>query len=99
MPTKAEWAELIEHCTWTWTSQNRVEGRLVTASNGNSIFLPAAGAMDGSNLYGPNFFGRYWSSSVIPESNGAWNLCIYDDTLDILFYSRCIGYTVRAVND
>ena len=29
-PTDAEWTELINNCTSTWTSQNGVNGRLVT---------------------------------------------------------------------
>ena len=43
MPTEAEYDELISKAIWTWTSRNGVSGYLVTGSNGNSIFLPAAG--------------------------------------------------------
>ena len=43
MPTEEEWTELRTNCTWTWTTQNGVNGRLVTGPNGKSIFLPAAG--------------------------------------------------------
>ena len=46
MPTDAEWAELMEKCTWTWVTNyngSGINGRLVKATNGNSIFLPAAG--------------------------------------------------------
>lgn len=41
MPTKAELEELINNCTWTYTSS----GATVTGPNGNSIFLPALGMM------------------------------------------------------
>ena len=43
MPTVAEMWELINNCTWTWTTQNGVSGYNVEGPNGNSIFLPAAG--------------------------------------------------------
>ena len=42
MPTKAELNELLNNCTWTWTTQNGHKGYKVTGPNGNSIFLPAA---------------------------------------------------------
>ena len=42
MPTLAEMKELINNCTWEWTTQNGVYGRKVTGPNGNSIFLPLA---------------------------------------------------------
>lgn len=64
MPTDAEWTELRTECTWTWTTQNGVNGRLVTCKNGNSIFLPAAGYRYDSNLDGAGSSGGYWSSSL-----------------------------------
>ena len=42
MPTKAECQELIDSCTWEWTTSNNISGYRVTGPNGNSIFLPAA---------------------------------------------------------
>ena len=43
MPTEEEWWELCDNTTITWTTRNGVGGRLFTATNGNSIFLPAGG--------------------------------------------------------
>ena len=63
MPTRAEQDELCEQCTWTWTTQNGVNGYRVTGTNGNSIFLPAAGYRDDSTLYFASD-GHYWSSSL-----------------------------------
>lgn len=49
MPTDAEWTELREQCTWTWTAQNGMNGyQVASKTNGNSIFLPAAGFRDGN---------------------------------------------------
>lgn len=64
IPTYEEWTELCTKCTWTSTTQNGVKGRLVTASNGNSIFLPATGDRSGSVTYDAESIGYYWSSSL-----------------------------------
>ena len=64
MPTKEEWQELYQNTTHTWTTQNGVNGRLFTASNGNSLFLPAAGYRNYSNLGNAGSYGYYWSSSL-----------------------------------
>ena len=65
-PTSAEWAELINNCTWTWTTQNGVNGCLVSSSNGNSIFLPAAGCWVSNNTTSTDTgtWGNYWSASL-----------------------------------
>ena len=60
MPTDAELTELREQCTWTWTTQNGVNGYKVTSkSNGNSIFLLAAGFRHNSGLYSAGSYGYY----------------------------------------
>ena len=65
MPTNAEWTELREQCTWTWTSRNGVDGYEVKSkTNGNSIFLPAAGYRSYADLGGAGSNGIYWSSSL-----------------------------------
>ena len=63
MPTKNELKELSNNCTWTWTTQNGVNGYNVKGPNGNSIFLPAAGGRYWSSLYNAGSYGLYWSSS------------------------------------
>ena len=69
MPTDAEWNELRETCTWKWTTQKGVNGRLGTGPNGNSIFFPAAGLRYSTyleDLVGTR--GYYWTSSLISDS-------------------------------
>ena len=64
MPTDSEMTELYENCTWTWTTQSGKNGyKVISKKNGNSIFLPAAGAYDGSTLCDAGSYGYYWSSS------------------------------------
>ena len=64
MPTEEEWFELRNKCTWTWTRQGGKNGYKVIGSNGNSIFLPAAGCCVGSVLYDAVSCGYYWYSSL-----------------------------------
>jgi hypothetical protein len=99
MPTRAEWQDLSSKCTWTWTSQNGINGYKVSASNGKSIFLPAAGCRRGasSDLVGSG--GYYWSSQVGSSYvNNAWNMYFNsggrnpDDYLN-----RFDGFSVRPV--
>lgn len=64
MPTKEEMQELNEDCTWTWTTQNGVNGMKVTGPNGNSIFLPAAGYRNGTDFEDCGVYGVYWSATL-----------------------------------
>ena len=64
MPTLEEWQELLDNTAVTWTQQGGVNGRLFTASNGNSLFLPAVGYRNDGSLYGAGSYGYYWSSSL-----------------------------------
>lgn len=64
MPTSAEMDELLNKCTWEWTSYKGVSGRKVTGPNGNSIFLPATGQQDEKGLHLRGAQGFYWSGSL-----------------------------------
>ena len=72
MPTMDEFQELLDKCTWEWAQINGMNGYKVTAENGNSIFIPAAGfqiqgynQMTGSQLY-------YWTSNQGNENGFAY---------------------------
>ena len=98
MPTIAEQEELLNNCTWTWTTQNGVYGRKVTGPNGNSLFLPATGYHDGSFFYSAGSLGSYWSSSLLEGySGGAYYLVFYSDIYKRSYLARYYGQKVRAV--
>ena len=99
MPTEEECEELVDECTWQWTTQNGVYGRKVTGPNGNHIFLPAAGCRDGSSLDSAGETGRYWSST--PYSNGyrAYHLRFYSSDYSVYYYNRYSGRSVRPVSE
>jgi len=99
MPTPDQWWELYNYTTVTWVTQNGVHGRCFTASNGNSLFLPAAGyRFDGSLSYAGNR-GRYWSNcySDIWVPSNAIGFCFGSATYGMDEYERSSGFSVRAV--
>lgn len=103
MPTNAEWAELRAMCTWTWTTQNGVNGYLVTSkTNGNFIFLPATGRYE-SYLYDGDSLGFYWSSSLRGSLGGGFGgvvacfLCCGSDSVLRSAFDRNNGCCVRPV--
>ena len=64
LPTKEDFEELLNNTTNVWTTQNGVYGRLFTAANGNSLFLPAAGYCRFDGRINAMVCGDYWSSSL-----------------------------------
>lgn len=100
MPTRDEQKELLDNCTWEWTSQNGVNGYLVTGSNGNSIFLPAAGYKENSSHTEMGEYGYYWSSTPQSNSNlGAYYLYMSESSKLSYYYARVAGQSVRAVSE
>jgi len=97
MPTKEEWIELYLNTTHTWTTRNGVNGMLFTASNGNSLFLPAAGRRSDSGLDNAGSVGSYWSRSLDTDCPlRVWYL-IFASKGNIIATSRDSGRTVRPV--
>ena len=100
MPTEAQWRELCQNTTATWTTQNGVNGRLFTASNGNSLFLPAAGYRWDGELGYAGYYGFYWSSSLITDyPRDAWSLGFNSGDTDVYNGYRLDGLSVRAVRE
>ena len=99
MPLDNEWEELCKKTTRTWTTQNGVKGQLFTASNGNSLFLPAAGFRYLDQLLHEGLYGYYWSSSIIQEyPYDAWCYIFGSSNYYMVDqYNRFSGRSVRAV--
>ena len=89
MPSSSELYELTS-CTWTLTKINGVDGFLVTAKNGNNIFIPFT---QGSS-------GRYWSNTLSGASYDQLKAnCLYFDSNNRRAegYDRATGLTIRPV--
>ena len=99
MPTISEFQELKDNCTWTWTTQNGKNGyKVVSKSNGNSIFLPAAGYRYGTSLSNAGSYGYYWSGSLGESlSYGARGLYFDSDYHGTRNSRRRYGRSVRPV--
>ena len=104
MPTRDEINELWSKCTKRWTDINGVEGLIFIGSNGNSIFLPAAGIYIGevvendmthwmwreSNCWTSNNDSDFpWSSFILISDNHNGAFCNVSE--------RCRGNSVRPV--
>lgn len=98
MPTLSEWLELEKNCTWTWTTQNDVNGYLVTGTNGNSIFLPAAGDKARDKYYYWNRYGYYWVSTFYNGTDSFAPFLFMGETQHYTYaLDRWYGRSVRAV--
>ena len=107
MPTLSEQKELLDNCTWTWTSNYNgtgVAGHIVTSQKAGftdkSIFLPVAGIRSGIYLNGEGSTGYFWSSSL-DSDNPRCAYYLYIDSGDVGRSSnfRYIGLSVRPVYD
>lgn len=100
MPTLDEQKELLNKCTWTWITQNGVNGYKVTGPNGNSIFLPAAGYRGGTGVDYRGSDGYYRSSSLYSNFSSYYACGLIFDTGDRGWYGsyRCYGQSVRPVS-
>ena len=103
MPSLDQMKELFNssYTTWEWTQLNGVNGRKVTSkSNGNSIFLPAAGCRYDSSLFGTGSNGYYWSRLLYTSSP---NIACYPSPyfssgiIDWFNNYRSYGQSVRPV--
>jgi serine/threonine protein kinase len=97
MPTENQMKELMDNCTYKWTTLNGVEGAKVTGRNGGKLFFPASGPRisDGSlSNVGSN--GYYWSASAF-SSNYGYSLYFDSGSWDRYGNPRAYGFPVRAV--
>ena len=103
MPTLMEMNALLntENYTWTWTTVDGVAGYQVTSrvegTEGNSIFLPAAGYQEGSYYKEPGAGCYYWTSTLYNDGNSNYlhgNNTTHAVDTD---YMRYLGFAVRPV--
>ncbi len=112
MPTTAEQQELSNttYCTWIWTSKTNSKGETINGyevkskSNGNSLFLPAAGyrfdtSLINASLINAGSFGYYWSSSLDSDTPSQAYFLYFNSGYLIWDNNsyRCCGQSVRPV--
>lgn len=108
IPTKEQYEELVDNCTWEWTTMCRRNGYKVTSKiNGNWIFLPAAGEFSRHTYYEydipseVNKYGAYWTATPSPLEYGDesynFHFNYLDSGLRINSGYRTYGYSIRPV--
>lgn len=100
LPTQTEFQELVDNCTWEWTTVNGINGRRATGANGNSVFFPAAASRTGEDVSSQvGQRGCYWTGTLYASnSNFAYYFYFYSSNQ----YAdrnnrRYFGYSVRPV--
>ena len=99
MPTREQFQELRDKCTWTWTLRDgKYRGYEIKGPNDNTIFLPAAGySYDKGRTAGSN--GNYWSSSLNKDNPSCARYLYFDSSHiypDFGDFRKC-GNSVRPV--
>lgn len=97
MPTYEEFDELLKNCTWQWKKINGISGYRITATNGNSIFLPAAGIFnEAQDRKGTG--GSYWTNTLVEsDSKYAYGVNFYENKIYLNQYDRSCGRCIRPV--
>ena len=110
LPTASEVKELFEKCEWRWCVYQGINGMLFTASNGNSIFLPAPGIKEISNplhamTWTEGTLGAYWTGTFrkYTDDNGRYahtlNVRKDRENCGLSSWNRSEGINIRAVSD
>ena len=97
IPTLTEWNELLRNTTITWTINNGVKGMLFTSSNGNSLFIPAAGYCEYNQSITSINKGFYWSNQLGLDPRVAYYLSFSSDQCEMSRAFRYLGYRIRPV--
>lgn len=98
LPTAAQLQELVDNCTWTWSRYNGTKGYTVTGTNGNSIFLPAAGNMlNGATHDNTGTCGFYWSANPATTASKAQFLGFKNGERKLQENMRDLGFCIRPV--
>ena len=103
MPSKEQYMELSDNCSFEWIVKDWVVGMLIVGKNGNSIFLPAAGSFAEGSFDGESFAGYYWTSTN--SANGVdyavpfqfSKIMIGNGVIDS-YFRRIHGYNIRPIS-
>jgi len=99
MPTETQKYELLNKCSYQWTSINGNWGMMFVGPNGNAIFLPAGSAIGSQNWDSFSPVGKYWTGTVRSSMGFAAYLRFYEGYpgyYDAGWY-RSVGMLVRPV--
>lgn len=95
IPTIEQSRELKSLCTWTLDKTKGVF--TVTGPNGNSIVMPLAGYMKGSDVTMKGTSGYYWTSALSSEAPNYACALLCDQSMFEMNALRYCGRTIRPV--
>ena len=96
MPTKEEFDELCDNCTFELQTLNGKIGYKVIGKNGNFIFLPMPDIEEGEAMWVR--VGRYWSSSLyISLPFQAYQMVLEKYSVDVYDWDRGSSAFIRPV--
>lgn len=107
-PTRADWNNLYENCTWTWQTAEdnefggvtgyKVEGK--GEYEGKYIFIPAAGYFLNAEFRSAITSGYYWSADLHTDALKAWRPTFSATAVTIAgSANRCYGLPIRPILD
>lgn len=97
MPTLTDFAELIEHCTYSSEIIDGISCGVFTSKvNNQKIVMPAAGYFNGGSCHGRGDYDFCWSRSF-SSSALAWSMDFGSGGRTVGVGSRCYGFSVRPV--
>lgn len=97
LPSKEQCVELIEELETKWVTDymdSGVDGRLFIGKNGNELFFPLNGVMDGKNLV--NDYAYLWTNKPVLD-NTANMLYTGKQTYKVISLYRYYGAGIRGV--
>ena len=99
VPKKSEYKNLMELCSWSWTTNNGVVGYTVTGKglySGNSVFFPLGGYGSTTNLTSATTTIYMWSATA--EGNTSYRPCWTATSIGGTSNTgRTNGYPIRPV--
>ena len=101
MPTREQRDELVDNCTFEWTTINGIYGgKFTSKTNGGSIFLPAAGMGWGDEFKFASSRGYYWTSTINTSDSDFASYLYFDSNGATLngghrYAGRCIRPVVK----
>lgn len=97
MPLTSEWQELMDNCTFSYTTINEKPVVKATSKiNGNYILLPCAGYNGNTNGIG---VGYYWPKNLTEtDPNDIKSIRIVTQICKFVTESRFCAHTIRAIS-
>lgn len=98
IPSSAEFNELITQCDHVFTQFDGVKGLMFTSRvNGKTLFLVASGIWSGTQRFGFNVHGDYWTSTYVDATHARSAYLASDNVSPANSYLRSRGFNIRPV--